>query len=118
MQDWAARYDCTIKERTEVGFGRPAVGVFYGDAFVEYHYELRIWTPEDAYHKWDSIVVLVHDDQYDRAMQQLYDWIVWLDENKFGVEIGTRQTMNERGSFGAQLEIMMNGRSQPNLVKL
>lgn len=63
----------------ECGFGRPCVGVMYArqSYWLGYHdcevaQESR---PTDAYHKDDYLCVLVHNDDYQKAVSQLAGWV-------------------------------------------
>ena len=123
MTEWASRFGCTIQPKGEVGFGRPCVGILYGQAYVDYDWELGIWTPEDSYHKHDCLAVLAHPDNeddteaYDAAMEQLWTWVTWLIEHDYGVNTQPRETYNKSG-FGRELELMMGGLTQAKVVKL
>ena len=95
LKEFAASLDCTFVEKGEVGFGRPCVGILdetagcylninpkeYDDDFylvevVGYSHELRPpETVSDAYHKHSCLCVLAHNDDYDEAISQIYDWV-------------------------------------------
>lgn len=124
MIEWCERYGLTLQTKGEVGFGRPCVGILYGQTYVDFDYELHysvdrggigLWNPPDAYHKHDCLAVLVHDDDYTKALDQLYEWVVWLIEHNVGVEIQSRKTYNQPGTPGAQLELVMHGAIQAKL---
>lgn len=126
MTEWAGRFGATIQSRGEVGFGRPCVGVVYGQSYVDlsnndYMGDYQcVPTPdgvEDAYHKHECMAVLVHEDDYDRALEQLCLWIEWCIAEDYGIKIESRRTMNQDG-FGRQLELIMGGALQARLVKL
>lgn len=122
MIAWCEENNCTLQTKGEVGFGRPCVGVLYGQTYVDYDYELGypvnggFWTPENAYHKHDCLAVLVHDEDYNSALDELYNWIVWLVGNNFQVEVQPRETYNKDGA-GRQLELLMHGLTQAKLVR-
>lgn len=74
----------------ECGFGRPCVGIL--------HYPTEIWvgylesaerpkTIVDAYHKHPCVAVLVHEDNYRYAIQQLVTWSRALKKGKLKVWI-------------------------------
>ena len=87
------RYNVTYTFKGEVGFGRPCVGIkaFSSRNYIDYNpydtstcenipeffsnifYEIR---PKDAYHKHDCLAVLVQNENYDKAIIQLAEWIV------------------------------------------
>lgn len=126
MTEWASRFGCTIQPRGEVGFMRPCVGILYGQAYVDYDWDLMgpgggaVWTPEDSYHKHDCLAVLVHgedDAAYDKALEQLFAWVEWLIENNLGIDTQARETYNKAG-FGRELELMMGGLTQAKVVRL
>lgn len=123
MIEWCERYELTLQTRGQVGFGRPCVGITYGQSYVDFDYELHysvdrggigLWNPPDAYHKHDCLAVLVHNDDYVTALDQLYDWVTWLVEHNVGVEVQARQTFNTHGA-GRQLELLMGGLTQAKL---
>lgn len=130
MVSWAARYGAHLEARGEVGFFRACVGIVHGKSYLDYmdiEMNRELWkdfyVPDDAYHKHPCLAVLVRGSEpeecdYDKALEQLYTWVKWLDDNKFGMEVEPRQTFNEPGSFGSQLELLMGGTTNPKLVKL
>lgn len=123
MVEWCERYGLSIQTKGEVGFGRACVGILHGQAYVDYDYDLMgpkasaIWAPEDSYHKQDCLAVLVHDSDYMKAFDQLYEWVVWLIEHNIGVQVVPRKTYNADG-LGRELELMMGGPTQAKLVQL
>lgn len=121
MEEWAAKNKCFLQQKGQVGFMRPCVGIQFGSTYVDYTWEDHIWTPDDAYHKHECLAVLVHgeeDDEaaYDKGLEQLFEWVTWLNENTFVVELQDRKTYNE-GGFGRDLELMMGGLTQAVLKK-
>jgi hypothetical protein len=108
LTEWAARYRCSLQLNGQVGFGRDCVGILNDGTYVDYADAPGIWTPEDAYHKHDCIAVLGHDDA---ALTQLYEWVKWLDENQWGVEVVYRQPTSD-------IDLAFHGISTPKLVKL
>lgn len=117
VTEWASRFGCTLSVKGEVGFGRPCVGILNGQSYVDYGYDLGIWTPEDAYHKHDCLAVLVYGDDYDKGLEQLIKWVEWLVENNYGITTQARETYNKDG-FGRDLELMTGGLTQARLVRL
>lgn len=135
LETWAARNKCYLQQKGEVGFGRPCVGICYGSTYVdlplypmsadressEMKDYLRQWAalppgPEDAYHKHDCLAVLVHGEEddtaaYDKAMEQLHDWITVLNKDGWVVRVQDRETYNKDG-VGRALELMMGSASQ------
>lgn len=147
MQTWAAQQSAQLVTRGEVGFGRPCVGVTVGQSYLDFTWTgydpdpekmkalyaderiraFRQAVPQDAYHKHECMAVLVnavHDGEdvigadYGTALNQLYDWIKWCEDNGWGVEVRARQTFNEPGTPGANLELLMNGLTMPELRPL
>lgn len=137
MQTWCAQQSCQLVTRGEVGFGRPCVGVQSGQSYLDFFWmewnddeevrkqmyaderiqNFRRAAPEDAYHKHPCMAVLVHNDDYDKALQQLYTWIKYCEENGWGVITKPRETFNKSG-FGRELELMMGGLTQSELRPL
>lgn len=96
---FAGRHKIIFENEGEIGFGRPAVGfVSRAGAFVDYnpwdyYADGEIHTPfpedrrlnpppalvPDAYHKHTSLSVLVHGADYDEALNQLYEWVKYLE---------------------------------------
>lgn len=90
-----------LEEKGSVGFGRDCVGFVKGSGYINYNpttypdFDLAfpnreyIYPPNtapDAYHKHECMCVLVHDDNYKKALRQLYAWVNHLtDSNNFEV---------------------------------
>jgi hypothetical protein len=108
LTEWAARYGCCLQLAGEVGFGRECTGILKGDTYIDYAHEPGIWTPEDAYHKHDCLAVLGRGDG---ALEQLYQWVKWLDENRWGVEEIYRKPTSD-------IDLAFHGISLPRLVRL
>lgn len=108
ITEWAARYRCSLQLNGQVGIGRDCVGVLKGDTYIDYGDHVGIWTPEDAYHKHYCIAVLGHGDE---ALEQLYQWVKWLDEHGWGVEEVYRQPTSN-------IDLVFHGISTPKLVRL
>lgn len=92
IETFCKENNLVFAQKSECGFGRPCVGILSpeSDNYIEYnpthaetykpidgthsdkHYE---FAPADAYHKHDCFAVLAHDENYDEAISQLYDWI-------------------------------------------
>lgn len=93
LTDFADKYDIKLEEKGECGFGRPCVGLIKNDNYIDYNplslktYELlfdedeRLEAPEgvEAYHKHNCLAVLVHDDDYNAGIEELYKWIKHLE---------------------------------------
>lgn len=91
---FANKHGILFVEKGECGFGRPCVGLNRGDgSWLDYNplsdttygpifpYDSRLCAPEgvDAYHKHDCFAVLVSDDNYESAIDQLEKWIEHLE---------------------------------------
>lgn len=101
LKGFAKSVDCVLVEQGEVGFGRPCVGILdpvvecyldinpfdyekvheddkWDDGYIfEYNDNLSAdyeQTP-DAYHKHSCMAVLVHGDNYEEGINQLYNWV-------------------------------------------
>lgn len=85
---FARTHGLTFTERGEVGIGRPCVGLLKGSGYVEYnpsHFPdfepiaglqtERFPLVLDAYHKHPCLAVLVFNENYDRAVRRLGQWI-------------------------------------------
>lgn len=138
MQTWCAGQNVQLVTKGEVGFGRPCVGVNQNSTYLDFTWTgynedrevmrelyadqniqaFRQAAPEDAYHKHDCMAVLVHGDDYGKALDQLYDWIKWCDEHGWGVVTSNRKTWNEPGTPGANLELLMHGLTNAELRPL
>lgn len=128
LERWAATNKCYLEDKGEVGFGRPCVGIIHGSAYVDLplygsaNYDEE-WgalppDPEDAYHKHDCLCVLVQGEDeaaYDKALEQLYTWVVALNDKQFVVRTQDRETYNKDG-VGRALELFMGGPNQAVLT--
>ncbi len=101
LKNFAEEIGCIFVEKGKVGFGRPCVGIlepniehyvdinpvdydaYYADdntlpiedfCIFGYHKGLEP-TVSDAYHKHSCMAVLVHNDDYEEAISQLYTWV-------------------------------------------
>lgn len=103
LHDWANANNVTFIERGEVGFGRPCVGIVVNDHYVDrwpddvfddepMHDVYKVAAPEDAYHKHDCLAVLVHNENYDSAIEQLFYWVSKLERAGATVTIVERKT--------------------------
>jgi hypothetical protein len=117
LTDWAARYGTTLQIAGEVGFGRECTGILKGSAYIDtadvkdreaYREGGDWWEPEDAYHKHDCLAVLGHGEE---ALDQLYQWVKWLDGHGYGVEEVYREPTSN-------VDLAFHGISLPKLVKL
>lgn len=90
LQRFANEHKVILEDKGEVGFGRPCVGFVRKGSYVafnpckhpDYDYiwpeDQRLLPPSvvtDAYHKHDCFAVLVHGDNYDKALAQLDSWV-------------------------------------------
>lgn len=93
LQRFANEHKVILEDRGEIGFGRPCVG-FLRQSYIafnptkepDYDYvwpeDIRLRPPKtvvDAYHKHDCLAVLVHGDDYDKALAQLNAWVGHLE---------------------------------------
>lgn len=105
-REFAKKHDIKFERGSEVGFGRPAVGFTYGTSYIDHNpvdmstwesikefEDERLYAPVGAnsYHKSDCLCVLVEDDEYDVAIDQLAAWVTHL-ESLGKVEIVEYQT--------------------------
>ena len=109
MVEWAAKGGALLEINGEVGFGRPCVGICKGSSYIDYSYDDDIWHPEDAYHKHDCLAVLVRGERED-ALEQLYQWVKWLDENGWTIRTESRRPENE-------LDLLFHGVESSKIVK-
>ena len=94
LQRFANEHKVLLEDNGEVGFGRPCIGFLRGGSYIAHNpYNssdfARIWpedqrllppgTVPDAYHKHDCFAVLVHGDDYDKALVQLNAWVEHLE---------------------------------------
>lgn len=112
IQKFANKHKLIFEDKGEVGFGRPCVGLTYGNNYLNYnpmrHPDYKTvpgfegeWLPKegvpDAYHKHDCVAVLVSSDNYDEAIIQLGRWVRYLEA--YGVEVAEFKT----GATGIQV---------------
>ncbi len=112
LKDFAESIGCVLVEKGKCGFGRPCVGILeptignyvdinpfdYGKGCIEedysggfiFGYNENLEPDQDlapnAYHKHSCMAVLVHDEDYDQAITELYDWVVGI-QSKGQVEL-------------------------------
>ena len=101
LEDFAKKFGVVLEKHGEVGFGRSCVGLLHGDTYVEYNprsrndweyvdglYDDDLFAPSGvrAYHKHECFAVLVEDDEYNRALEQLYEWVTHI-QSKGEVEL-------------------------------
>jgi hypothetical protein len=117
ITEWASRFRCALQLNGQVGFGRNCVGVLQGDTYIDtsdikdqeaYREGGDWWEPEDSYHKHDCLAVLGHGDE---SLEQLYRWVKWLDENRYGIEVVYREP-------SSVTDLAFHGISLPKLVKM
>lgn len=92
LKDWCKKEGLTLVLEGECGFGRECVGVasenggtypdyeWYNDDYEREDNNGDVLIPPDAYHKHPCTAVLGRGDI---AIQQLYLWCKWFDENNF-----------------------------------
>lgn len=120
LTEWAARYRCSLQLNGQVGFGRDCTGILKDSTYIDtqdaknataYNHESEPgswWEPEDSYHKHDCLAVLGHGDE---ALDQLYQWVKWLDAHGWGVADTYRQP-------ASVTDLAFHGISLPKLVQL
>ena len=95
LQDFANKHKVVFEDHGSVGFDRPCVGLSHGDTYIAHNpynskdYEPieeladeNLYPPDEvpnAYHKFDCLAVLVHSEDYDGAIIELYKWIKHLE---------------------------------------
>lgn len=101
MRKWCEKQGLVLELEGEVGFFRPCVGVIFKDKNDSLHdtypsymwhddeYEREdsngeVWTPPNAYHKYDCVAVLGRGEE---AEGQLYEWLKWFEDNNFQFKI-------------------------------
>lgn len=112
LNAFASKHQVLLIQKGQCGFGRACVGFSTADGnYVDYNpmafpdyayvwpYDARLGAPEgvDAYHKHDCLAVLVSDDNYEAALEQLLKWIEHL-EGQGELEISSFNT----GATGVQ----------------
>lgn len=112
LKDFAESIGCVLIENGECGFCRPCVGISeptvdhyvdinpfdyekdcyeedYSDGYI-FGYSEDLEPDQDltpnAYHKHSCMAVLVYDEDYDKAITELYDWVVGI-QSKGEVEL-------------------------------
>ncbi len=97
LNAFCLKHKLILEEHGEVGFGRPCVGLLAkGGNYLDYKpfvddpandytvpgFDGDFHPPEEtqnAYHKHTCVAVLVHDDDYDKALIELWHWVKKLD---------------------------------------
>lgn len=121
LQAWAADRKLIFESRGEVGFGRPCVGLTDGHSYVDLGPEeefdsghgdpIRFPTRLDdasapldvnAYHKTECLAVLVEDEDYEAAIEQLFRWVQKIDAAELVVKQEPRHHRNT-------IEALMHG---------
>ena len=112
MLKYCKRNNVTLELLGECGLGRPCVGIITYDTFPDYwwtnnEYERLdnngdVWQPKDAYHKHPCVAVLGRGEE---AEAQLYEWLVWFDNNNFKIEVTLipKEELTEGDKFLGQL---------------
>lgn len=95
MVRWAGNRGAQVVLRGEIGFGRPCVGITFEGGYLDFAWTWSEHTesvvafeeamPEDAYHKHPCLAVLVHNEDYDEALAQLYKWYEFLVDNNWRI---------------------------------
>ena len=97
---------CNFKIGT-IGFGRPCVGVL--DTRTDCYVGWADWNNEavpsypppdyveNTYHKGPYVAVLVHGDNYGRAIAELYLWLKFYEDEKLEFDIIARGNGNILG---------------------
>lgn len=93
-QNFATKHKLIFEDTGTVGFDRPCVGFIRGSGYIDYNplqypdfsnvwpHDHRLGPPagvEDAYHKHDCLAVLVHEENYGVAIDQLAAWVDHLE---------------------------------------
>lgn len=129
IQEFANKHKCVFKEKGEVGFGRPCVGITRNghyldinpinmdsenyDYYAEYFSE-SLCAPDDvhdAYHKHDCLCVLANGREtpnFNEAIRQLHIWIKHLEN--VGVEVVDRTNY-----YSNALQALLSGPTTPTL---
>ena len=117
LKDWADKNKCRLDTDGEIGFGRPCVGITFGDHYVDYGncaddstLEYPFYVPEAAYHKGDYLAVLGSGDT---AIEELYKWVKSIEEAGFVVETKPRIIPTDEHP----IQTMMSGTTVTELVK-
>lgn len=116
LEEFATKHNLVLVKKGEVGFGRACVGFLnenesgYIDinptTLTDYQYifgdDDRLYAPDhvNSYHKHDCLCVLVPDEDYEKALSGLYDWMRHI-ENQGEIEIKEYKT----GAVGIQAMI-------------
>ena len=95
LHKFAHKHDIQLITKGDIGFGRPCVGFLKRENYISYNPytidrfepvwpdEDKVYPPDDlvpdAYHKHDCLAVLVHNDDYDKALVQLSHWVDYLE---------------------------------------
>ena len=109
IEAWAKKRGVDFLREGECGIGRECVGISYQDHYVDYEWSDpvswnridkngEVWTPQNAYHKHPCLAVLGHGEE---AESQLYDWLVWFDQNGFELRIETNPEPQPVGIIAA-----------------
>ena len=111
LQAFANKHKVILEQEGEVGFGRPCVGFIRGTGYVNINpyseggdyaaifeeQDLAAPACVDYYHKHDCLCVLVGDNDYAAALEELLIWVEHL-ESKGELEVVTYST----GATGLQ----------------
>lgn len=128
IQEFANKHKCVFKEKGEVGFGRPCVGITRNGHYLDinpinmdsenYDYYAEFFSESlrapddviDAYHKHECLCVLANGERpdFEEAIRQLHIWIKHLEE--VGVEVVDREN-----HFKEPLQALFSGPTTPTL---
>mgnify|MGYP007077444832 CR=1 FL=1 len=121
IADFAVKHKLVFEDKGEVGFGRPCVGLLAKSGYIDYNAfnynthgtefgdvwpdDIRVEVPsavEDAYHKHDCVAVLVHGENYGKAIMQLALWVEALEAQEVYVDTYERAAKDP-------INVMMHG---------
>ncbi len=112
LERFAIKHKVVLEEKGTVGFGRNCVGFLRGNGYIDlnpyksaptfervfkdddYYYEPD--NVPDAYHKHDCVAVLVHGEDWGKALRQLALWVDDLEAN------GAQLVAYKTGATGVQ----------------
>ena len=120
MAKWCAAQGLRLELNGKCGFGRECVGVqgstgnypdyeWYDSEWNQIDGNGEVFTPPDAYHKHPCVAVLGLGED---AENQLYDWVVWFEENNFAY---VESAMDTTGMH--RFEVMLNGGKTYRMVR-
>lgn len=79
LENFATKYNIDFIKRGEIGLGRDCVGLAKNNYYISYDSMNKSLCPPDdvidAYYKDNYLAILVYNNDYDKAILQLYRWI-------------------------------------------